>query len=146
MTRKITQSAIIASLLLASALPALAQTTANTTTKITAPKIDSACMQTAVGKRDEALVSDFGAYSSTITSLFQTREAALKAGWALTGKDRRTALNTAWKASNTSQKQAMQTFRSAKKSDWNTFYTDRKACGAGAASEDSGNAGHDAQP
>lgn len=140
---KLLYASIAASLFLAVAVPAFAQTTS---TKTPAKKtIDSACMQNAVGKRDDAIVTAIGSYSSAATSALQARRDALKAGWALTGKDRRTALKTAWSNFAKAQKQARQTLKSAQKSAWSVFYTDRKACGPGSASEDNGTEANDSQ-
>ena len=96
----------------------------------TAPKpLDVACISSAVDKRDTAIAGVF----DTLKSAVMTRKDALKSAWAQTDqKARRTALKSAWKDYASSVSSA----RSARKATWTAFYTDRKSCGAGAATDD----------
>jgi len=105
----------------------------------TATAVNLACMQTAVGKRDTAIISAFDAFYTTTKQALETRKAAMVSAWGITDKaQRKTALTTAWKTYRDTQKAARQTLNKARKEAWQTFYTDRKACGTTGASEDSG--------
>lgn len=93
-----------------------------------------ACVQSALDKRESALISAIDPFATTIKSALQTRATALKDAWAKpTVKERREARLVAWKNYKTSAKSAHDTLRSAKKSAWATFKTEMKACGQGNA-------------
>ncbi len=124
------------------AMPVFADTT--TTTPPANPTLDVACIQSAVDKRDTAIIAAVDAYHDAIKSALQTRLAALKTAWAITSRtDRRTALKNAWSAFTASQKLAAKNLKTAKKNAWTQFSTDRKACGKSAAADDNGTSGMD---
>ena len=156
MMRKLTEVSVIA-ILLAGALPVLAQTPSSPTsatapTATAAPasasasaKLDTACMQSAVGKRDTALISVVDTYATAVKNALQTRSDALKTAWGNTdAKTRRAAIKAAWKTYQTTQQTSRRALVAGRKGVWNQFYADRKACGRGAAAEDSATAGMDA--
>lgn len=92
--------------------------------------VDSACMQTAVDKRDTAIMAAVDAYAVSVKTALTTRKDALKAAWALTDKaQRETASKAAWTAFSGTWKKASQSTKAARKAAWATFKTDAKACG-----------------
>lgn len=87
------------------------------------------CMQTAVEKRDNAIIAAWDTFSASMKSALTTRRDALKAGWAKeVRKDRRTALHEAWRAYKNARKAAREAFRNSRNAAWNTFRTEGKAC------------------
>lgn len=88
-----------------------------------------ACMQTAVEKRDNAVIAAFDAFSASMKSAFTARRDALKTAWGKENRsERRTALRTAWGTFRASRKLARETFRTARHNAWKTFRADAKAC------------------
>lgn len=128
------------------AAPALAEDTANTTATTTPPvrkTLDLACMQSAVEKRDNAIIAAFDAYSASVKTALTTRRDALKAAWGLTDRiQRRDAINAAWKAHRKARNDAFRTLRDARRAAWKQFRADAKTCKAtgtsGTATEFSG--------
>lgn len=147
MLRKLIQTAVLGSLALSLALPVLAEDSKTATAPSKpAATIDAVCMQTAVEKRDSAIIAAVDANAAAQKSALTVRKDALKAAWAITDrKARRTALRQAWNAFTKASRDARRTLRSADHAVWKQFYTDRKACGSAGASEDPGTEGHDAQ-
>lgn len=100
-----------------------------------------ACVQTAVGKREDAVMSAVDSYTSAWKSALSTRKTALTAAWNITvNKDRNAAIRSAWNAFKSAKRDAMMTHRTAIKAAWGAFKTDRRACGpsAGEPSESQG--------
>lgn len=140
---KLTSAILLASFILISA-PVLAEET-NSTTGASVSAINFSCMQTAVEKRDNAIIAAIDARYTAHKSALQTRRDALKAAWVITNaKDRRVARKTAWDAYNQAVKKAVSDFRKARQAAWKQFHTDAKACN-GVSSEESAGAGVDAQ-
>ncbi len=128
-----------------SALPVLAIEKTKPAAKMERKTVDVACMATAVDTREAALVAGMTTYGSSIVSLLQTRQGALKAAWGKTVvQERRTAIQSAWKDYRTARATAQKNWRDAKKSAWDTFTTSAKACGSTSAA-DNGSAGVDTQ-
>ena len=106
--------------------------------------LDLACMQTAVGGRDTAIIAAADVFYSAIKSALETRKAELVASWGLTiPVERRATRRAAWNKFYASSKQARTALRAAKKSAWDKFYADSKAC-KGVASDELGGRGIDA--
>ncbi len=151
MIKSIAKISTIAVLLAGSVMPTFAQTASGTsapapTTSASAKLVDTACMQTAVGKRDMALISVIDTYATAVKNALQTRSDALKAAWGATdAKTRRTGIKAAWKGYQTTQGEARRALASGRKGVWSQFYADRKLCGKGAAAEDTGTEGMDAR-
>lgn len=121
--------AMAATMIAATALPVFAETTSAMTSAKTQKTLDVACMAAAIDKRDTAISGAFDALKTAVT----TRKDVLKSAWGQTDKKmRRDGIKAAWKAYASSVSSA----RSARKSAWTAFNTDRKACGTGAAAED----------
>lgn len=149
MLKKLTYASLIASFVLSAALPVIAETNGTpptTTQTITAPSLDLACVQTAVGKRDAAIIAAWDAYTTAVKAALQARSTALQAAWGITNRaDRRKAIRAAWKDYQTALKTARKALKDARHAAWAQFNTDRKSCGKGAASDDSGSEGQDSQ-
>ncbi len=149
MFKKIIGVSLLAPILaLTLALPTLAVDTPATTptpAPTVAKPVDLACVQSAVDKRDNAIINAVGNYSTAIKNLLQARHDALKAGWGITDKKaRRQALKDAWTAFRKGSKTAAQDARKAKRDAWAQFNTDRKACNGNASDEPAGGEGADA--
>jgi hypothetical protein len=134
----IIKKVLFLSLVLALALPALAQTASS------AKELNVACVQAAVEKRENALISAFSAYHTAMGTALSARLAALKSAWAATAvKERRAALKSAWQNYKNALSAARKTFANAKKDAWKQYLTDRKACGKPATSDDTASSGTD---
>lgn len=141
----ITRSAIFATILslvlAAGAVPALAKED-NERPAV----VNVACMQTAVEKRDNALIAGVDAYHTSVRKALEVRRDALKAAWGVTDrKDRREALQAAWKTYKESRGAAAKALKSAKRAAWEQFKMDRKGCSGAGYSEDRTGPGVDAQ-
>ncbi len=150
MTQRIIPAIATAILLSATPLSVFAQTSvapesmrrAQTTT----PKktLDVACIQAAVDKREAAIIAALDTYHSAAKTAFETRRSALQAAWAITDRaERRAALKAAWAAFRKSTREASSTFRKARRTAWEQYRTDRKACGTSATSDDTSREGND---
>ena len=142
----------IAVSLFATALPVFAQITTPTPVPTSTPapshspmpKVNTACMQTAVGKRDGAIISGLDAYYNAAKSALTSRQTALQGAWGITDKKAHTeAQRKAWSDYRASIKAARKTFQSARTSAWKQFSTDAKACHG--ATEEFGSQGTDEQ-
>lgn len=90
---------------------------------------DLACMQTAVEKRETAIIAALVTYTNAWKTSLETRKTELNAAWGITNnKDRRNAINAAWKKFREARKEQRRAFRDARKSAWKQFKTDAKAC------------------
>lgn len=93
--------------------------------------VDTACMQTAVEKRDNAVIVAVKTFNDSWVKALETRRDELKAAWAMTDPAaRKTAVRNAWKKYRESRKMSRETFKSARKNAWSTFKADAKACKA----------------
>ena len=100
----------------------------------TAKTIDTACVQSAIDKRDTAVIAAFDVFHTTVVSALQTRRDALKAAWGMADKAQRNAASkAAWSAYSTSLKAARKALVQSRHAAWNQFRTDRKTCNAPAA-------------
>lgn len=87
------------------------------------------CVQTAMDKREDAIIAAWNAYSPTITAALTARKTALHESWTkLDSKSRATARNAAWEAYRTSVKTAATTLKNTRKTAWEGFEKDSKAC------------------
>ncbi len=144
MTNKLIDASIVASLLVAIAMPVFAQTTP--TTAPSKGKIDTACMQSTVDKRDSALITAVDTFGTAVKTALQTRKDALKAAWGNTDvKARRSAIKAAWNTYAATSRDARKALSNSRKGIWKQFYADRKVCGPTAATEDNTSEGADSQ-
>lgn len=127
--------------------PVLAQTLPDTNAhpvSQTKPKVDLACMQNAVEKRDNAIITAWDNFYNAAKTALQARKDALKTAWANTDrKARRAATKSAWNNYRAAIQKARHDFHAARRAAWQQFYTDRKACGPKAARDDASHQGLD---
>ena len=127
---------LVAISLFATALPIFAQTATPTPSQTPGPSrtpaptnVNLVCMQSAVGKRDGAIVSAFDTFYNAAKSALTARMSALKAAWGMTDKKaRQDAQRKAWSDYRSAVKDARKTFRNAQKTAWKQFDTDAKEC------------------
>lgn len=111
-------------------LATFAQATSTTATTTQATSTQVTCMQTALEKRENALISAHDTYAAAVKTALTNRLAGLKASWAnLEKKDRVTKREATYKAFRTEIQAANSTLRNAKNTSWKTFQADAKACG-----------------
>ena len=104
------------------------------------------CIQNAIDKRDNALISAVDVYASAAKTALQTRRDTLKAAWTITvRKDRRAALKAAWNTFSKSAKDIRKQLNESRKTVWNQFNTDKKNCSINHFDEPQGGQGVDAQ-
>lgn len=110
-----------------------------TPTPSTTPAVDLACMQTAVEKRDNAIIAAWDTLSTSIKTALQTRRDALKAAWGISDKkERAKAIKQAWTDFRKTKKESARTFNRARKAAWKQFRADANACRATATYESEG--------
>lgn len=103
------------------ALPVLAQTKP--------AKMDTACLQKAVDKRETAIIVANDAVSVGVKSALEQRKTALNTAWGLASqKERAKARNTAWTNFRKARQTARKTYNTVVKASWQTFHADGKAC------------------
>lgn len=106
--------------------------------------LDPACMQIAVDKRETAIIAGVDAYSVTARSALSARKDALKTAWGIADvRERRMALKKVWRDFKFTSEKARKDFKSAKRTVWDQFNKDRKACGSSGASDDPTNVSAD---
>lgn len=131
---KLITSTILGALALGIAIPAVAE--------YAPKKVDLACMKTAVTKREDAIIAAKTKAFAAYDAAFKTRRDSLKSAWDKTNaKERREAINAAWKTFRESHKAARTTLRNEDKAAWTTFKTDRKTCKIDGGSINSDGAG-----
>ena len=92
--------------------------------------IDLACAVSSIDKRESTLITAHGKYNDTIIAMLSARKDALKTAWGNADKSKRqTASKEAWSASRVSTQKAHTDLRTARKSAWDSFNVDMKACG-----------------
>lgn len=92
--------------------------------------LNVACIQSALDKRENAIITAHNTYSGSITNALTARKDTLKTAWAKpTRQERRVARDAAWKTFKESHRSAHEGLRSTRKTAWNTFDVDMKACG-----------------
>lgn len=93
-------------------------------------QLDPVCMQNALDKRDNAIIAGLDAYHAFVKSGLENRRNELKTAWNITDvKQRREAIKTAWSAFQGAWRNAAKELKNVKKSAWQQFYKERKACG-----------------
>jgi|GEM_PF-5413569 len=118
-----------------------ASSTATTTVTHSAdksrPAVNMTCIQTAIDKRDSAILDAFDLYHDEIVAVIKVRTVALTEAWSLSDrKARKEALKIAWYEYKTNHMKAVNTWRTTKRSAWNLFYSGRRLCGPAALTED----------
>lgn len=138
MSKKLLIGAVLASLVFA--VFAYVKAENATPTPPTTTGVNLACMQTAVEKRDNAIISAWDALTASIKTALSVRRDALKAAWGISDKrERRDAIRKAWTDFKNTKKEASRAFNQARKDAWKQFKTDARACKATATYETEGN-------
>ncbi len=127
-------STIVGVLVLGVAIPALAERAPR--------KVDLTCMKAAVEKRENSIIAAKEKSFASMDTAFKARRDSLKTAWDKTDvKERREAINAAWKTFREAHKTARAQLRTDDKTAWSTFKTDAKACKVDSASTNSDRAG-----
>lgn len=135
------RAAIASALMVSMAVPALAQNTNSN-----AKELNAACMQSAVEKRDDALIAAVDKYANAVKPALATRRDALKDAWTKTDRaERRQALRAAWKAYKEALSKVRRELRTSRLGAWKEYVKGRKECGSRGVSDDPTTAGVDAQ-
>ncbi len=137
MTKKLLSLSVLFSFLgLALITPASAETNAPES-KHVKPTIDLICMQNAVAKRDNAVISSFDAYHTSLKTSFEKRRDGQIVAWKIEEKKERVvALKNVWTTFGKERVAAHYDYYKSRIASWNTFRTERKACGARAVIDD----------
>ncbi|MCR4274716.1 MAG: hypothetical protein NUW02_01550 [Candidatus Campbellbacteria bacterium] len=116
--------------ILLSATPALAESDSSSP-RSNGKIVDLTCMQTAVEKRENTIITAWDTLHTTATTALKARRDALVEAWKIEDrKERNAAIKAAWKSFKDAKKGMWRTWNSARKSAWKTFKTDAKACRA----------------
>lgn len=100
--------------------------------------LNGACVATAVGVRDDALISAHNTRNTALTGALGIRKTEVQAAWNLAdAKARRDARESAWKKFRSSAETARKTFRASADSAYKTFNAAVKACGVQGYTESS---------
>ena len=100
--------------------------------------LDVACIQSALDKRESAVIAAFDKKTSAVKTALDQRKTDLKAAWALSGlKDRIKARLVAWKNFKKADVNSRMTYRKEVKSAWAQYKTDKKACNVKESDEES---------
>lgn len=129
----------LSTLMLSLALPVMAASHLPKTSPLATPKkaFDSACMQRAVENRDNGIINVWSTYFTARKTALETRRDALKAAWGLTDElKRKEAVKKAWETFRANAQRAEKDFQTLRSKVWQTFNTERKACGQAPVTEE----------
>lgn len=136
---------LLVSLAAVIALPVMAQQAENVKNKIKEVKapVDVACVQTAIEKRENSILTAYDTQYTAIKAALIVRKDALKNAWTLTDqKTRREAIKAVWSTFKTT-KEARKAFHSARESAWKQFSAESKKCGKTVSADETGSKGSD---
>lgn len=92
-------------------------------------KTNTACVQSAAEKRENAIIAAYTKKTDAIKSALETRKTALKEAWGKsTVRERVQARAQAWKTFKATEVKARLTYNQELKAAWATFNKERKAC------------------
>jgi len=92
-------------------IPAAMISAEDSTSTPTSTSVDLPCMQTAVEKRDNAVIAAWDALFASIKTALQTRRDALETAWGITNRKERTkAVKDTWTAFRKANKEAQKNF------------------------------------
>ena len=136
MTKKLLGLSILFSFLgLTLITPASAETTPPP--KPAKPTIDLVCMQNAVAKRDNAMITSLDTYQAALKASLSKRRDGLVNAWKIEDKkDRTLAIKNIWVTFGKERIAERYDYYKARVASWTTYRADRKACGSKAAAED----------
>ncbi len=98
----------------------------------TTKTVNTTCVGTAVGVREDAVMTAWGKFDDAVTAVLTARKTALVSAWSLTDASaRRSAVKTAWATAKKDRKTAASTYKTERKAAWSAFKTAVKACGGG---------------
>ncbi len=98
-----------------------------------------ACAGVAVDKRETSIQAAFSTFAASIQSALTTRQAGLKAAWAIeSSTDRRSAIKDVWTVYTKVSKATHEALRIARNTAYSTFRADMKACKASSSNEEGG--------
>lgn len=106
-----------------------------TTSKVRKPeqKIDLVCVQNAITKREDAVMTSIDTATTALKNAMTTRKTSLVAAWKIENRnDRNVAIKASWSTFKTSIRDINATRRTSVKNAWSTFKTERHACGPNA--------------
>ncbi len=138
MSKKLLSFALASAILAPLATFAQATSTATTTTTVgttTATTSQIICMQNALEKRENALITAHDAFAASVKTALQNRLAGLKSSWTMSQKDRVAKRLATYKTFRTEMQAANNAIRNTKNTAWKTFQTDAKACGVRSTGE-----------
>lgn len=93
------------------------------------PKFDPTCIQTALEKRENAVIAAFNKKTTAIRVALEQRKVALKDAWGKqTVRERVLARAKAWKAFKTANFNANKIYQKEVKVVWQQFNKERRAC------------------
>lgn len=93
-------------------------------------KVDLVCMQTAVEKRDNAVIGAMDTFYNNVKTALTARRDAVKAAWGVADRDaRKDAIRKAWKDFKGTWKSEKKALKKAKKVAWKQFKADKSTCG-----------------
>lgn len=126
--KKISITLAVASLI---AVPLLASAQAiATSTTSSMPARNVVCIQSAIEKRETALIAGHNTFNTSIVNALTARKDGLKSAYALTDKGAtKTAKRAVWSKFKVDGKAAHDSMRSVRKASWSAFNTDMRACG-----------------
>lgn len=126
------KKALIVTSLLAPAF-VFAQSTGTSTPVTTGTGLASTtvtCVQTALDKRENAIIGGHDAYNTAVKTALTKRLESLKTAWAQTDrKSRNEKKNEAYKTFKSDVQTANTALRVIRNGAWKTFETEAKACG-----------------
>lgn len=127
-TNKILSFAIAGAIL--APLATFAQATSTNPTTASATSTQITCMQNALEKRENALISAHDTYGAAVKTALTNRLTGLKSSWTMSEKkDRITKREATYKSFRTEMQAANSTLRNVKNTAWKTFQADAKVCG-----------------
>lgn len=104
--------------------------------------LDTACVVTAVEKRDNAIISAWDTYSAQAKTALETRRDSLKTAWGDANKaTRKASLRRAWRTYKSTIRTARRELKASRVRAWNTFKSEVRTCGG--ATSDEGNTSSD---
>lgn len=95
------------------------------------------CIQNAIIKRDDGILSAIEVRYKSQKSSIETRKTELLAAWDIANqKNRRLAIKNAWQKYSDAIQNSQKTFDATRNNSWKQYYQERKACGKNAISDD----------
>ena len=93
--------------------------------------VDAACVKPAVLAREDAIITAWTTFNTSVSSAYAARKTALGAAWDMTDASaRNAAIKAAWNAFNKAKKDAQKKWQTDRKAAWKTFRAAAKACKA----------------